>query len=101
MRAIDSPEFEAGGNDWQVLLYLFGAGESYADRVGVYIKRLARTRTEVDAQAGFEALRPWGSHHGGGASIGCPASRGPSRYPRPIQALHVPLEYTRADPHLR
>ena len=46
---IDSPPFAAGGSKWQVLLYLFGAGESYAGRVGVYIKRLAAERIEVDA----------------------------------------------------
>ena len=34
-------------------------------------------------------LRPGGSHHRGGASIGEPASRVPSRYPRRIQALTV------------
>ena len=46
---IDSPPFEAGGSSWQVQLYLLGAGECYADRVGVYIKRLAGGGKEVDA----------------------------------------------------
>ena len=47
---IDAPPFDAGGSSWQVQLYLLGAGESYADRVGLYIKRLpSAASTEVDA----------------------------------------------------
>lgn len=43
-----SPPFEVGGSSWQVALYPYGVGDSYANRVGVYLK-LAGKSEEVDA----------------------------------------------------
>lgn len=44
-----SPPFEAGGSSWEVALYPFGVGDSYANRVGVYLKLAGKSATEVDA----------------------------------------------------
>lgn len=47
---IPSSPFEVAGVMWEVALYPYGAGESYANRVGVYLKLLDVTsRKEVDA----------------------------------------------------
>ena len=43
------PPFEAGGSSWEVALYPFGVGDSYANRVGVYLKLAGKSATEVDA----------------------------------------------------
>lgn len=47
---VDSPPFaDAAGRSWQVSLYPCGAGTSYADRVGVYLKLVGTAGREVDA----------------------------------------------------
>ena len=47
---LDSKPFaDSGGRSWQVSLYPWGAGTSYAGRVGVYLKLLGASATEVDA----------------------------------------------------
>ena len=57
----------------------------------------ANTR-EMSLPTGFEALRPFGYRHGGGALVGSPNLIGdPPCYPRPVRALAVP--YTRGPPY--
>ena len=55
-----------------MLLYLFGAGESYADRVGVYLKRSgAGSETDASFEMKLQLLPP-----GGPAAYEDPAVRG-------------------------
>ena len=45
---VDTPPFEAGGRSWQLSMYPCGIGESYANRVGLYLKLVGAGTREVD-----------------------------------------------------
>ena len=57
---IEMPPFDAGGTRWQVSIYPRGVGESYANRVGVYLKLVGAPGREVDATFSL-SLRTLGS----------------------------------------